>query len=89
LAADLVYAFAEDKQGTLWIGTDIGISKYDGKRFINQKIDKLTGIIYSIVYDRKGNLWFASDKGIIRYDGKSFTQPIKDSNLPSIPAQAS
>ena len=37
LAADLAFNVAQDSQGFIWIGTDRGLQRYDGKRFITLK----------------------------------------------------
>lgn len=35
LAGDMVYSIAEEADGTLWFGTNAGLSAYDGKGFTN------------------------------------------------------
>lgn len=55
----------KDSNGYLWIGTDAGVSKYDGKEFINlSSSDGLAGnMIWSITEDKFQNIWLGS------YDG--------------------
>lgn len=38
LQADIVYAFCEDVNGIIWIGTINGISKFDGYKLTPSKI---------------------------------------------------
>ncbi|MEM6261755.1 MAG: two-component regulator propeller domain-containing protein [Bacteroidota bacterium] len=73
-----VRAILQDKQGYLWLGTHRGVSRFDGREFLNfepsQKSDELIGTFISgILEDQKGNLWFASDQGLSKYDGLRFT----------------
>ena len=65
-----IQAIHKDKKGYMWLGTECGLSRYDGKRIINYKIGynnnfTLTGkTISSITEDRDGNLWVSSDQGL-------------------------
>ncbi len=65
----------KDSRNFLWIGTDAGLCRYDGKSF---KIFKPSeGIsatrIWSIAEDELGNLWFGSfGDGLFKYDGRQF-----------------
>ena len=67
----------EDKKGNLWFGSfNGGVTKYDGKKFVNYRIIK--GIsedrVYSIAEANDGTLWFGSDGGgIASFDGKFLT----------------
>ena len=38
LANNTLYTFHQDKNGFLWIGTDVGISRYDGMHFHNYEL---------------------------------------------------
>ena len=35
LPSNHIYEITEDDNGFLWIGTDNGVSRFDGKRFVN------------------------------------------------------
>jgi ligand-binding sensor domain-containing protein/class 3 adenylate cyclase len=65
----------QDKSGNLWIGTDGGVSKYDGKSFTHYTVKEglSNNVVWSILEDRSGNLWFGTNGGVSKYDGKSFT----------------
>src|SRR5215204_7424771 len=56
----------QDKKGNIWIGTNAGISVYDGKKFINyDNLQQLPNLmINNIVCDQKGIIWIATDNGI-------------------------
>lgn len=66
LVNDFIRAFCEDRAGNLWIGTDGGVSVWDGKEFRNY--DASNGLVYpsvrTIVETRNGSLWIGTDGGI-------------------------
>ncbi len=67
LVNDEVFCFAQDTSGVMWIGTDNGLSSFDGQRFSNfHQDDGLTGkSITSLLVDEKGQLWAGGySKGI-------------------------
>ena len=56
-----------DQQGLLWIGTNNGLVRYDGRRF-----QRMTGLgegasssVKSGIIDRSGALWLGHDNGVI------------------------
>ena len=64
-----------DSRGYLWIATDLGVLKYDGKYVsMFSKKEGLSGnIVWGIYEDSKGNMWFTTlDGGITKYDGYAF-----------------
>lgn len=68
LAGNVVYAMAQDKDGTLWLGTNHGVSHFDGKRFVNYgRADGLLGDnVYAIAIDPQGAVWFGTKGGVSR-----------------------
>src|SRR6056297_1254480 len=60
LSQSKVYDVVQDEQGYLWLGTESGISRFDGNKFVNYTIDKGIGekAVRSIYIDRKGSIWF-------------------------------
>lgn len=67
-----VYAINEDKNGNIWLGTDQGVYKYDGKVFrnYNQK-DGLSHVDITrkgILVDKLGTIWVGTHGGVFRYD---------------------
>ncbi|EKD31589.1 MAG: hypothetical protein ACD_77C00296G0011 [uncultured bacterium] len=72
LKHDQVRCMIQDKSGNLWLGTDIGLTKYDGKYFYHYttKQGLNNNTIYSLFQDSKGNIWFGTfNGGVTRYDG--------------------
>ncbi len=70
--SDITYLF-QDKNGFLWIGTQNGLNRYDGKDFYQYTADlsdssALSGTnIIKIFEDTQNNLWFVTTQGISRY----------------------
>ncbi len=76
LPSNMVRCVFKDSKGLIWIGTQSGLVRYDGKNFF--VFDESTGLVanevWSITEDGFGNLWFgAYGKGVLKYNGKSFT----------------
>ena len=73
LAADSVRSFNESSDGALYVGTDSGVARFDGKRFttLERTADRPVPIseTRNILRDKEGVLWFATDAGVARYDG--------------------
>lgn len=68
LGSDFTRAFCEDRDGSLWIGTDGGLSRYDGREFRNFNVED--GLAYTsvraLLLDRSDSLWVATDGGLSR-----------------------
>lgn len=92
-----VTALLQDRAGYLWVGTQGGIYRYDGKSF--QQFGREAGLqsiyVKSIVEDAKGNLWIAATDGLyvrnrrgkftaVLYEGSRITAE-KDATLLAIP----
>ncbi len=75
----------EDENGNLWIGTEGGLSRYDGISFTNFTVDQGLALnsIMSSIKDKSGNLWFGtSGGGVSRYDGSGFISFTTREGLP-------
>jgi ligand-binding sensor domain-containing protein len=76
LPSSTVYALIQDKDGFIWMGTDAGVGRYDGKRFITYSLsDGLSdNYIISVRSDSKGRIWFMGFNGTVSYwfNGKIF-----------------
>ncbi|HYF71159.1 MAG TPA: histidine kinase [Ohtaekwangia sp.] len=62
--------------GFLWIGSEAGISRYDGYAFESFVFTESStiGAIVSILEDRSGTLWAAGENGLFYWDEKEFRQ---------------
>jgi len=66
-----IFCIKQDARGLIWIGTDQGLYRYDGKllnRFIHDRRDKSSiadNLVLSMVEDNTGSLWFGSSRGTV------------------------
>ncbi len=65
----------QDSRGYLWIGTKVGVSKFDGERFENFNVEDGLADFYvnDILEDARGNIWFCTRRGLTKWDGKTMT----------------
>jgi signal transduction histidine kinase len=77
-----ITALYQDEKGYLWIGSVVGLSKYDGYSFTNfTTADGLTSsYVRSILEDESGTLWVATHGGISFWNGQKF-QPVNYKEL--------
>jgi signal transduction histidine kinase/ligand-binding sensor domain-containing protein/CheY-like chemotaxis protein len=74
LAQESVLAMAQDRDGFMWFGTQNGLSRFDGYRFVNFRNvagDPTTvgsNWVRVLHVDRKGRLWIGTDGGLALYD---------------------
>ncbi len=70
-----VYAIVQDKQHYVWLGTQTGVSKFDGKVFIPYSAEDglAQGAVRVLFLDGDDVLWMGHEGGgITRYNGRSF-----------------
>lgn len=74
----------QDQDGWIWIGTNRGLSRFDGYRFKNflpstNDFTSIRGLLVRTIFtDHKGNLWVGTENGGLNlYDKylETFTQP--------------
>ncbi|HYF32098.1 MAG TPA: two-component regulator propeller domain-containing protein [Chitinophagaceae bacterium] len=75
LSHDKVNCILEDKRGFIWFGTDDGLNRYDGNKFVvfrNQPANpsSISGnIVTNLLEDKNGVIWIATaDGGLTKYD---------------------
>jgi ligand-binding sensor domain-containing protein/signal transduction histidine kinase len=81
-----VNTILQDRQGFIWIGTQAGLARFDGYRFIKYKSKPLDpeslidNFILSSYEDHQGGLWFGTKGGLNHFDvqTKKFTRYISD-----------
>jgi hypothetical protein len=79
IISDYIYSLDLDEDGNLWIGTDIGLSFFDGYQFWNYPVS--TGPITKVVSRPNGHVFYTSGDGessqgtgIWHFNGTSHTQ---------------
>ncbi len=73
----IVHAITTDRTGVLWVGSNSGLTRYDGTTFRTfTTADGLShDYVYSIYEDRDGILWIGTyGGGLSRYDGRRFSR---------------
>jgi ligand-binding sensor domain-containing protein/signal transduction histidine kinase len=76
LSNNYVWSLFEDKAGALWVGTDIGLNKYDPllEKFIVYRNNPFSqnslcgNVVTSILEDRTGLLWIGTNHGLDTYN---------------------
>ena len=75
LSNDFVRTLAEDAKGNIWAGTDNGLLRLDGGRFV--RVDGTGDVpalaVHKIYLDRDGGLWVGGSK-LIRMSGAAVTE---------------
>jgi signal transduction histidine kinase/ligand-binding sensor domain-containing protein/DNA-binding response OmpR family regulator len=81
------YAIMKDSHGTLWVGTMLGICKYNYSTDDFSRMYELSSLVIDIEEDRHGNIWFATQgNGLLYYNsGKGNWEQYTSANsgLPS------
>lgn len=74
LAQESVLAIVQDRDGFMWFGTQSGLSRYDGYRFVNYHSEignprsLASNAVRALHLDRHGRMWLGTDGGLNRYD---------------------
>ena len=71
-----IMSILEDKNGNIWIGTETGVSRYDGNSFTHFTGEEgMSANVVSIMEDKNGFLWFGTKGGgAYMYDGVSIAR---------------
>ncbi|PWU05941.1 MAG: hypothetical protein C5B51_13350 [Terriglobia bacterium] len=84
LPNNLVRALWEDRKGNLWAGTDGGLSRLEGERFVSPPSEKgAPDWVKCLFEDREGNLWVGMNGGLNRFRDDRFTTYGRPEGLPS------
>ncbi len=89
-----VYCIKKSPDGTVWIGTDNGLGRYDKEKDTFQWFTRNEGLssssVMNIQFDEKGNIWTGTFSGGVNYyDGKQFTNYSVKEGLTSLNVLAS
>ena len=73
-----ISALAADASGNMWVGTQAGLSRFDGQQWTTfTEADGLVdGEFYALAVDGQGQVWAGSRyaKGLSRFDGQRWTR---------------
>ena len=73
-SSSLISTICQDKQGFIWVGTDYGLNRFDGYRFVTYLHDDAdasslgVNVVVKLFCDRDGRLWVGTNRGLDRYD---------------------
>lgn len=75
LVQSQVLSIFQDSKGFLWVGTKGGVSRFDGKNFLNftSKDGLPDNQVYKITEDYQGIIWFLTQDGLAKFDGNQLT----------------
>ncbi len=84
LSHNRVWSMMMDSAGTIWVGTNGGVCRFDGESFVPFPIPRAEVenpysnisplLAFGMAEDQDGNLWFGMDgEGVRKFDGESFT----------------
>lgn len=86
ISSSKVYTMIQDRDDHIWLGTESGVSRFDGTRFVNYGPNDgmASGGVYSMCQDSTGRIWLGHlNGGISCYNGEKFYNVRIDSNLVS------
>jgi signal transduction histidine kinase/ligand-binding sensor domain-containing protein/CheY-like chemotaxis protein len=75
LSNNRVNALCVDKSGTLWVGTQNGLNRFDPKTETFSAFSERDGLpnnaVEGILEDRDGNLWLSTGNGLSKFDPRA------------------
>ncbi|HVU07548.1 MAG TPA: two-component regulator propeller domain-containing protein [Verrucomicrobiae bacterium] len=86
LPQDFIRAIAQTRDGYLWIGTDDGVARFDGVKFVSFGLPEglHSGAVRTLFGDSNGTLWIGSvGGGLIRRQNDRFQTFTMKDGLPS------
>jgi diguanylate cyclase (GGDEF)-like protein len=92
LSSDSIFALFEDRAGTLWAGTEVGLDRFDlhTRRFVSQPLPLARRTpVRAVLQDGLGSFWVGTGAGLVRLDNNGRTpalfvhDPASPRSLPS------
>lgn len=73
LGDNIIYSICQDPKGIVWVGTQSGLSRFDGKHFYNFRRTRsenslMNNTVYALCLDQKGGIWGGTGNGIFHFD---------------------
>lgn len=88
LQTDVILAILRTRDGYLWIGTERGLTRFDGVRFVSYRASNTpafaNNLIHCLFEDHEGRIWIGTERGVLRYFNGQFERLI----LEDIPVRA-
>ncbi|MFG6687501.1 two-component regulator propeller domain-containing protein [Mariniflexile sp. HNIBRBA6329] len=93
LSQNSVISIAQDSIGYLWLATQDGLNKYNGKSFtvFNKQFEDITRPTFSklgkVYIDKKNQLWIVSNSGVLEYfnvESKNFIKVLGIQNASTV-----
>jgi signal transduction histidine kinase/ligand-binding sensor domain-containing protein/DNA-binding response OmpR family regulator len=89
LIDERIHCIFQDSKGWIWIGTDYGITRFDGYEFAPFQINSpeshvlSSSLIRRIIEDNAGNIWIGTEmQGLFKIDqGKNILRQFRDQGL--------
>src|SRR5215471_10281609 len=72
-----IQAFAQTADGYLWLGTTLGLFRFDGVRAVRWELPGQqlpSENIFSLLGSRDGALWIGTTRGLVRWKGRTLTR---------------
>jgi signal transduction histidine kinase/ligand-binding sensor domain-containing protein len=80
----LVRALCIDHDGNVWAGTNLGLARLSGERWVTlNEEDSGPSLVRCLYEDREGNVWVGSNNGLTRFRDTLFVAYGKSEGLPS------
>ena len=83
LPSSEVYNVIQDRKGNIWLGTDRGVTRFDGYEFrtFSYKDGLTDNTVFKLLEDKKGRIWMLTFSGRIFYFENDIIQPYKYNDL--------
>ena len=85
LPQNSVHAIRQTRDGYLWLGTQEGLVRFDGIRFVVYEAPDTPGLagndVRVLYEDREGNLWIGTEGGVSRLEKGTLTTFAKEQGL--------
>ncbi|MFI5171525.1 MAG: two-component regulator propeller domain-containing protein [Chitinophagales bacterium] len=84
LASSEIYALFQDSTGYLWIGTRLGVSRFDGFGFTNYNgtSTERFGKVFSITQDGAKRIWIGAENGLFYFMAGEVHNILLDKSFP-------
>ncbi|MEW6156673.1 MAG: two-component regulator propeller domain-containing protein [Verrucomicrobiota bacterium] len=80
-----VQTIYEDRAGMVWVGTESGLSRFEGRKFVgfSNTDGLLPGSVHAITQDSSGEVWIGTSNGLSRFGNGRFHSYQRKDGLPA------